>query len=416
MQEVPQFVLRRLSGTVANDSHPDAELLTAYSERSLHESERTWVMEHLARCSDCRAVIALALPGTDDAEAIAAARPARKTWSGWTILSWGIATAAIVAIASIGIVQYRVRRINAEKLNASLTAQKEMVATTEQRQTEPYSTPSAMHDVRPQTKTPAEESKRENAPPIRHKDSSGDDSARRPNSTVTTQRRSYAAGSGTVAGASSGTGSYPTENAKLAQAPSPVQPAVPSSSETVEVESQASATTPEAESHISNQLQESQKEQAVGQQSSTDLDAAKASAQWSINPDGRLQRSLDAGKTWIEINPDVAATRSVAGLSTTTSEVARANKKVKAQRSAAAGFQALAAFGTEVWVGGVAGMLYHSTDGGSHWARVVPFSSGVTLTEDVTSIEFADPQHGSISTSDGKVWITTNAGVTWRSQ
>jgi photosystem II stability/assembly factor-like uncharacterized protein len=99
-----------------------------------------------------------------------------------------------------------------------------------------------------------------------------------------------------------------------------------------------------------------------------------------------------------------------------TNEIAKANKKVKAQKSASAEFRALAAFGTEVWAGGSAAMLYHSDDAGAHWTRVLPSLSGATLTGDITGIEFSSPQHGRIATSNGEVWITSDAGQTWRRQ
>ena len=43
-------------------SHPDADVLTAFVERTLPEGERTKVLEHLAGCADCRDVVVLAQP------------------------------------------------------------------------------------------------------------------------------------------------------------------------------------------------------------------------------------------------------------------------------------------------------------------------------------------------------------------
>ena len=55
MEDVPKIVLKRLQETSAPGPHPDADLLTAFAEQSLAESERARVMEHLSRCSDCSA-------------------------------------------------------------------------------------------------------------------------------------------------------------------------------------------------------------------------------------------------------------------------------------------------------------------------------------------------------------------------
>src|ERR1700689_4172035 len=112
MQDVPKIVLKRLQETSAAGTHPDADLLTAFAEQSLTEPERVRVVEHLARCSDCREVLALALPAMElvavaAAAAAASTTPARSRWFTWPVLRWGVAAAGIIAMASIGIVQYR---------------------------------------------------------------------------------------------------------------------------------------------------------------------------------------------------------------------------------------------------------------------------------------------------------------------
>ena len=85
MLGIPKIVLERLKGrTVGSQDnrqsaienrpfeHPDANLLTAFLERTLTERERTQVLNHLAECAECREIVALSLP----AEA-KAAEPAR---------------------------------------------------------------------------------------------------------------------------------------------------------------------------------------------------------------------------------------------------------------------------------------------------------------------------------------------------
>jgi photosystem II stability/assembly factor-like uncharacterized protein len=108
---------------------------------------------------------------------------------------------------------------------------------------------------------------------------------------------------------------------------------------------------------------------------------------WRLSQDGLPQRSFDSGKNWEKIAVD--------------------NKT---------GFRALAATGMDVWVGGVAGVLYHSTDIGLHWTRVMPVANGATLSADIVRIEFPDALHGKINTSDGGTWITSDQGKTWTLQ
>src|SRR5271156_3832469 len=133
MQDVPKIVLKRLQETAAPGTHPDVDLLTAFAEQSLAESERARVMDHLAGCSDCRDVLALALPVMElAAVAVAAsATPARSRWFAWPVLRWGVAVAGMIAIASIGIVQYRQRQ-KSDTLVSSLASPSETTAAPQQ--------------------------------------------------------------------------------------------------------------------------------------------------------------------------------------------------------------------------------------------------------------------------------------------
>ncbi len=105
---------------------------------------------------------------------------------------------------------------------------------------------------------------------------------------------------------------------------------------------------------------------------------------WTLTADGSLQRSLDSGKTWQAVT--------VAPNST---------------------FRAIAAIGSEIWVGGLSGSLYHSSNAGDDWQQIKPSAAGDTLTADITALSFPDAQHGSVS-AGGETWITSDAGQTWQ--
>ena len=70
MQNVPKIVRERLKAATPAVDHPDADVLTAFAERSLPKREQGVVLEHLARCGDCRDIVALALPATEPVEAV----------------------------------------------------------------------------------------------------------------------------------------------------------------------------------------------------------------------------------------------------------------------------------------------------------------------------------------------------------
>jgi hypothetical protein len=112
--------------------------------------------------------------------------------------------------------------------------------------------------------------------------------------------------------------------------------------------------------------------------------AAKAAPQldWGLSPNGEVQRSRDFGKTW-QIVP-----------------VADGSP-----------FRAISSVGIDVWVGGNAGALYHSRDAGQSWTKVSPLS-----TDDITHIEFSDPQNGLLNTATGHVWSTSDGGRSWHSK
>jgi hypothetical protein len=460
MQDLPKIVVKRLQETAAAGAHPDANLLTAFAEKSLAKNERARVMEHLSRCTDCREVVALvALPATEVAAVNISVAPTRRSWFGWPVIRWGVAVAGIIAIASVGIVQYRQRQKN-ETLVSSLTSNNETIATADAAPSPSPTVPETKKVLSPTEKRRQEEIRKKPLPS--HTDNLFADrlvvpvnpalpkaQAMRGAAAGSASRGALGftnAGAGVVpkAAAPSSSGdtftagenlknATPAETAKLAPNLSGGQrSAAPSSSQTVEVEAQGEPVTATTDSQVSDQLIENKKEQPLSYQSSTTVgvvaakDAAtaqaasgvlRASPRWSIGADGALLRSFDAGHTWVEVdvNAEMAINRAKAGNAGDTLEYAL-KKKAKTQRSVSQVFRAVSAQGPEVWAGGSAATLYHSSDSGAQWTRVLPSSSGAALTGDITSIEFSDLRHGRIVTSAGEVWITADDGQSWTRQ
>src|ERR1700689_562347 len=107
MQNVPKIGRGRLRAATPAVNHPDADALTAFAEHSLSTLERDVVLEHLARCGDCRDIVALALPATELVET--EMKPSPSGWLTWPALRWGFVAAGVVLIASLGILRYQAR-------------------------------------------------------------------------------------------------------------------------------------------------------------------------------------------------------------------------------------------------------------------------------------------------------------------
>jgi hypothetical protein len=471
MQNLPKIVRTRLKVAMPPGGHPDADVLTAFAERLLPQSERAFVMEHLSRCADCREVVALASDAST-VEVAAAGRPVRGSWLTWPALRWGFVTVGLVAIASVGIVLYR---------NASrpTTVVSRNVASNDVSQT-------AKPSPAPPTAAPPARAQEEAAATTRRKEVPGASSAppaalasaalnglREGRIESTPGGTSASVGGrktfhGTVAGIGSGSGSgfaakqpssaagaqrdlnslstgagaWRAANAGQAAKPAP-PPAVPRATQMVEVQSESAAVQTTTADQAQGQLSQNYVVPLQGR-SVTELEtvekskpapAAPAAAtlggplanqrafalkaiapRWTISPAGGLQRSLDGGNTWQDV-PVVANPASVANL--LQAEVAKKSKdqesKLK-QEVAAPVFRAVAANGADVWAGGSAGVLYHSTDTGEHWTRVVPSVGGIALTGDILSVEFLDPHNGKVITSTSETWITHDAGQSWQKQ
>jgi hypothetical protein len=432
MQDVPKIVRQRLRAGGSAGNHPDANVLTAFVEKSLPDLERSGVMEHLSRCGECREVLALALPET---ESQAIAMPTRAGWFTWPVLRWGFVAAGIAVVASIGIVQYQRHAVQQSAMVAKKMSRPDAKVTSAE--TQPAVAPTAADAVEKQDKTPttalvspnaassaisAEKklvARAESAQPITHSQQipgSAGGIARGAGAGafsfgphMPSQQQQQIQNQGSILASAA-----PTTSQQLISVDRSVggaiqaAPPAPSSSETVAVEAQGAATEVQTQtSEVRNDVYALSKAKPA--------ETVHAAPVWTISSAGVLQRSFDQGQSWQDVDVNTAPSASFAGIETTNAVIAKDTAKAMKVQAAPV-FRAVSANGADVWAGGSNNALYHSVDTGSHWIRVLPASGGMTLTGDIVSVEFFDAQHGRITTSTSETWTTGDGGQAWQKQ
>src|SRR5581483_10709755 len=107
MEKLPNIVRERLQAGAAGE-HPDADLLTAFAERSLSERERKEVASHLSHCGDCREILILAVGEPASTVPSLRVRPSDR-WLRWPVLRWGALAACLVVGGAAVVIGYRPR-------------------------------------------------------------------------------------------------------------------------------------------------------------------------------------------------------------------------------------------------------------------------------------------------------------------
>jgi hypothetical protein len=400
MQNVPQIVRERLKAGAVASGHPDSDLLAAFTEHSLSKRERADVLTHLAACGECREIVALAFPASGDLTTGSVVL--HRSWFAWPAFRWGFATAG-VALLAVGFVEFE-RQRPSSPANVARQAVPAPVVAGLQVQTSQ------------QTASPL--------PALASHDGASDKSLAK--SRVAKKEAQRVAGAvpihGKLTSAEAQTAraiqaSSPTLVAKQAPVPVPsVSQMVTAQNEVVEVEAGSQIAQVTVASPAEQLLPMSRAKPANIEPAASAARAVLMTPRWSITAVGGLERSIDQGKTWedIDVNaPRISGTPvNVKALKSSTPIHGEALKAA----TPAVFFRAVATSGSEVWAGGSNTALFHSVDGGDHWMRILPLSSGVVMTGDVVRIEFPDSQHGTVTTSTPEIWITLDDGQSWQKQ
>jgi hypothetical protein len=256
MAEIPKIVARQLAVAKAGD-HPDANLLSAFVERSLGKRERVQLLEHLAQCNECREIVSLSavqpsVPGTVSAFPVVSPR-----WLSWPVLRWAVPMACVLVVG--GVLMLR-----------------------QEQDVRQFAT--AITDARPAAETrvaaPEKIQKKIAALPVPNSEPKAallaKQIARRPK--TASPAAAAAASSFEMADASTG---------------SPLAEMVPGRAKDALAESQDD----QAEDAI-GELLPREGSMVPAAAASDGLTSANLIPRWTLSADGTLQRSLDSGTTW----------------------------------------------------------------------------------------------------------------------
>jgi hypothetical protein len=369
MAELPKIVSQRLHAADGARVHPDADLITAFVEKSLGNRERIQVLDHLSRCAGCREIVSLAVvqPVTGEVSGV---RESAGWFSSWPVLRWGAAVACVVVVGAAVTVRYRTGSSETAPVLSESKPAAESKIPGEHTAFVERATSLQSSDHPPKTGVVAEQ-------------------LGQPMQAVANRPAKPPAPAGSAGELSAPSGHYAAAApfaAADARTSSPLAEIVPGRAKDAIAEQRDVL----AEKAFSGALAKKRTMAMAPETASVAGDAlgpASLAPRWTLSSDGTLQRSLDSGRTWQSIPVS--------------------SKTI---------FRALAANGLDIWVGGSGGALFHSSDAGQQWKQVRPAANGETLADDIIGVEFTDLLHGKLTTSSEEVWVTADAGQTWQKQ
>ncbi|HEV2114645.1 MAG TPA: YCF48-related protein [Terriglobales bacterium] len=369
MSELPKIVLQRLRASAVQGEHPSADLLAAFAEQGLAGAEREKLLAHLAACEQCREVVWFAMPeGEAEKQVVVSAASGRWFWS--SAWRWAGIAAGIVVIAGVAML-FRGGPGPAGEKVASVPQPPPAALKRDTQAFDAKQVPAPSREVNldaenalPKTAT----GERLQAKDMRRKAMplSGEPVTANKITAQSTQAKLADDSSSSTA-------------ALAASAPAPVSPVAskPNAPAPFAAKTAPPASAAEPGVTIASDIPA----RALGKKK------LAPPTRWMLSADGTLMRSTDAGKNW-------------QGLPFENNII----------------FHAVAVIGPRVWVGGQGGALYYSSDDGSRWQSLAPSVAGVALSEDITSLAFQDPLHGSLTTAGGQTWTTSDGGHSWQKQ
>ena len=402
----------------APGSHPDADLLSAFSEHSLSAREQEQVLAHLAACPTCRDVVVLA--GSQLVEPVPEPLRQRGLWE-TPLFHWGAAAATAIVVVfaiAVGVRDYQplhktaaTQTFNevAPPAPATVTQAEADKATVEPKAkqsegtTEGASAPQTAQKIpAPATTTTTrnkhlQEQFRYERPAEEVPSLSGVPAEKKDNEVTAGAARNDRLGQNMIGGLSgpapppapsannANTSSRDSVNA-YAMKGSPQQAAKAQSSaapqnvphgntEVLDVTGAAPMIDTTTTANVSSEMVATGGPQLKGRNSQALI------SNLQIAKHGQLQRSTTPN-TW----QDVLTGHKVLSYAVT---------------------------GSRIFAGSTKGQLFASDDNGTTWTPISVHDGDTHVNGNITLLHFSDAQNGTLSTSAAETWTTSDGGQTW---
>jgi hypothetical protein len=409
-------------------SHPDADLLAAFSEHSLTSREQEQVLAHLSVCQTCRDVVVLA--GSQLVEPVSAPMRQRGLWE-MPLFHWGAAAATAIVVVfaiAIGVRDYQPAR----KTAASATFDE--VAPTPpapaQQSADKVATEPAAKQAEGMviTNGPAVAAAKESATPtttttrakhlqeqFRYERPAEADQATNGLPADKKERKDLGFAADAIRG-------QHTESLNVVGgAPGP---AAPSSA------NESNAITNDAKTNNSRDAATAFTMKASPQET------AKAAAVAPQNKPRSQTEVLDVtgaapmiDTTTSPAQSQIAVNGAPTDMRTVQAEILAPRFQIakhgQLQRASAQGWEDVltshktlvyAVAGTRIFAGSTKGQLYASDDNGTTWKPISVHDGDTRVNGNITQLHFSDVQNGTLSTSAAETWTTSDGGQTWHKQ
>jgi len=418
MTEVPKIVHDRLraalpSEAVTGAAHPDADLLTAFAEQALSVTEREGMLEHLARCGDCRELIALALPAVDtvaapaEAEAEPAGTPSRrKLIFAWPSLRWAALAAGVVVAAAVLLMHPgKLNQPTQPPVNSQVATNAQPVPGPQIASPPPAS--SAMDQSAISAKTAAARPKSELSSAKKFKAGEVATPSPQAESGILLAENKIAGNRQDLKEA----GKLSAPSSAGARAFNYSAAAIPKSSEAVEVTAESPTVQAEISSDVAQDARAIVKAKTALQPETSQSQNGFPAAAGAVPLQGRSMVSMAK----LPALPSPTRARNVTWM-ITAGVLQRSMDSGQSWQTAVHADHPLLCYARhdqDVWTGGQAGTLFHSADSGVTWLRVQPATKAQPLTSDITHIDVHASAEVVISTSNNEIWSSADNGKTW---